>query len=442
MLRKYQTAAIQFSKNKAGVLWSMGVGTGKTLTALELIKQRGATRVLVVAPKKAGYVWFRDSIKFEFENEIILLNEGSVKSRISYLRSLKEVEPEITQIIVINYDVLPDKVLEKALSSFRWDMIIADEAHRLKAPQGAQSKALFRIAKASPTAFRLGLSGTPFTNRPLDIFGVARFINPDVFGLGYTKFRHRYAVYGGYMNYELQGYINQKEFSERYDSFTYTVNREDALELPGADNVDVVFELEEKTLKIYRDLKNKSIGTVRENAVVVGDNPLTRALRLQQLTSGIAHISETGKEYIDKAREQRFMELLEDIGTEPIVVFYRFAPNAEVIRKASGKCFINGQQNDLDQWKREGGLLGVQIQAGSEGIDLTETRTVIFYSTNSSLKDYTQALGRADRPGQTQRVMNYHLIAANTIDEDIYKAFKEKRNILDAINQGLRNKFT
>jgi len=79
----------------------------------------------------------------------------------------------------------------------------------------------------------------------------------------------------------------------------------------------------------------------------------------------------------------------------------------------------------------------VQIQAGGEGIDASRAHYSIYFSVTFSLKDYEQSLKRTDRPGQQSAVFVYHLLAANTIDERVYAALANRKEIVGAVMDGL-----
>ena len=63
-------------------------------------------------------------------------------------------------------------------------MVIVDEVHRI-ANHRTQS---FRAVKALKSKYRLGLSGTPAGNKPVNIYGVLKFLNPDSVDRSFYRF--------------------------------------------------------------------------------------------------------------------------------------------------------------------------------------------------------------------------------------------------------------
>lgn len=81
------------------------------------------------------------------------------------------------QIAVVNYESAWR--LEKELLAFDADLIIADEAHKIKENRTAQSKAMHHLGDKS--RYKLLLTGTLITNKELDVFSQYRFLNKEIF---------------------------------------------------------------------------------------------------------------------------------------------------------------------------------------------------------------------------------------------------------------------
>jgi len=81
-----------------------------------------------------------------------------------------------------------------------------------------------------------------------------------------------------------------------------------------------------------------------------------------------------------------------------------------------------------------------QCVAASEGLNLQRATCAIFYSRNWSLKDWTQALARNHRKGQTKKVTYINLVAKmangdDTIDQRIVNALKAKEDLSKRVNK-------
>jgi len=85
-------------------------------------------------------------------------------------------------------------------------------------------------------------------------------------------------------------------------------------------------------------------------------------------------------------------------------------------------------------------IIVVQCVAGSEGLNLQRATLAIFFSRNWSLKDWTQALARNHRSGQTKSVTYINLVAtmidgSGTVDQRIVDALQKKEDLSKRMNK-------
>jgi len=184
-----------------------------------------------------------------------------------------------------------------------------------------------------------------------------------------------------------------------------------------------------------------------DDGEVTVSNALVKLLRLQQVMSGYIMDDAGNTRYVDNSKESMLEDVLEDIDpVEPVVVFARFKEDLDRIRKIVEKrekkdgkfCVygeVSGSQKDLVEGKfpPHVDVLGVQIQSGGTGIDLTRAHFAIYYSLGFSLGDYEQSLSRVHRPGQTEPTTFIHLLARGTVDEKVYKALRARKQVIEFV---------
>jgi len=285
----------------------------------------------------------------------------------------------------------------------------------------------------------LALTGTPMPHSPLDIYAQYRFLDKSIFGTSNVIFKARYAIMGGYDGRTVTGYQNEDEFRERFEALAYQVGDE-VLDLPSAMHIERLITLNPGTRKAYDKMYHTFVVDVK-GGEVVASNALSRLLRLQQITSGYlpiddeGHTAQVGTDKVDD-----LMDVFEDLDAhEPVVVFARFRHDLDQIRTAAEKTGrrymeLSGKRDELADWQVGGAeVLGVQIQAGSVGVDLTRAHYCIYYSVGYSLGDYMQSLKRVHRPGQKDHVVYIHLIAKDTVDEKVYAALDKRREVIEEI---------
>jgi SNF2 family DNA or RNA helicase len=350
-------------------------------------------------------------------------------------------------VIVINYDSARERAFAEFSTAIHWGAVVCDESHRVKHHSSLTSKYVAKLAWVAD--HRLCLTGTPMGQSPLDLFGQFRFLDAGVFGTSFFHFRSRYAVMANPVIPQMvTGYKNQAELSDRMGWLTYRCRAADVLDLPEKHHIDRRFSLGTKGTAIYEAMEDDLIAEI-EGGVVTAANCLVKLIRLQQVTSGFLCPDEGGPiEEFDYAKLEALTELVEDMPTdEPVVVFCRFRHDLARIAQVADDlkrpyAELSGSRRDAldDRGCLAPGvkLAGVQIASGGLGIDLTAARYAIYYNLSYSLTEFDQSIARLHRPGQTRPVHYYHLIAEGTIDEAVYKALNERREIVEAVLEGLK----
>lgn len=446
-LWNHQEQAVEYAQSKGAVLWHMGMGTGKTLSALTFIERVDASKTIIVCPAAVIDVWPYQAEIHGFDGIVVPLNKGNVANKVEIAKTQMKI-CEIQQqriVLVINYESIWREPFARFVRMNRWDCMLLDEAHRIKAPGSKVSlffgKCTYDACHGKLTGiskYRLALTGTPMAQSPLDIYGIYRFLNPKVFGTSFQRFRARYAIMGGYENKQVVAYTNTQEFGERVDLLRYHASR-DVLDLPDAVHTERRFDMPTKAQKIYAELEN-NFYTELESGEVSVDNALSKLLRLQQVTSGFLPVDKNIVENLHDAKLNQLLEIFDELPDhEPVVVFARFRHDLQMIHRAAVKANrisseLSGSENTLKDWQSgKTNVLAVQIQSGSEGVDFTRAAHVVFYSLGFSLTQYKQALARTHRPGQDRTCFFHHLIANKTVDVKVYKAIERNQEIIDSI---------
>jgi SNF2 family DNA or RNA helicase len=216
------------------------------------------------------------------------------------------------------------------------------------------------------------------------------------------------------------------------------VTKEECLDLPELVHERLTCRLSKKAERIYLDLESDLYAEL-ETGEVTAANALVKLLRLQQLTSGHIKDDDGNVSEVDNAKEALLSDLLSDLGKEPVVVFTRFVHDLNVVKALASRlklhyAELSGRKNELQYWKDGfADVIGIQIQAGGVGIDLTRSRYAVYFSVGFSLADYLQSVARLHRPGQEHKVTCYHLVASGTVDEHVYDALSKRREIVESV---------
>lgn len=443
---RHQVVAFQFTMERlvrgaGAALLALEMGVGKTLVALMVLAALAARRVLICCPLRVVPVW-EQQIERHLDLPIIVVslddNVGSVANK----KKLAEDKLKLAEatdrplVIIINYDSAWRSPFADWAESQQWDLIIADESHRLKAPGGKASLAFKRLRQHARG--RLALTGTPMPHSPLNVYAQFRFLSQTIFGPSFAAFRQKYAVMGGFQRKQVTGFQCLDELEALMRTITYRVSK-DVLDLPPQTHVTYHCELSADAQRIYRDLEDDFVAEVRDGRITVS-NAMVKLLRLQQVAGGWVKTDDGQHHRVDSAKEKLLADTLEDIGSgEPVVVFCRFHADLDAVHEAAKSAGypsleLSGRHDELKRWQDgEAQVLAVQISAGGVGVDLTRARYSIYYSLSFSLGEYDQALSRVHRPGQTRPVEHIHLVVRNTVDTKIIRALEKRAEVVEAI---------
>lgn len=443
------------SLRSQGAALLMEMGTGKSLTAIAItgaLSQAGRIRrVLIVAPLSILGVWEEEFQKFAaFPYALAVLSGSSAKK----LDTLRHMTGTALQVVVVNYESAWR--LEKALTAWHPDLIIADEGHKIKTHNIAASKAMHRMgAKAS---YRLLLTGTVITNKAIDVFSQYKFLNPAIYGNSFYAFRNRYFDMVGYGNHTpVLKKSMEGELTEKLHSISYRATKAECLDLPETTDVIRQIELEPAALRIYRGLVKESYAELASGEVTA-TNILTRLLRLSQLTGGFLGNDETAAvEQVSAAKLSALEDILDGAMAEgkKLVIIARFIPEIRAIcklleKRGLGYSCITGEVKNRDEqvarFQKEPEVMAFvgQIATAGLGITLTAASTMVFYSLDYSMSNFEQTKARIHRVGQRMPCTYLYLVARGTVDEKVLAALESKadlaRTLVDDYRSG-RNPF-
>ena len=171
-----EEAVLQVLQNMQGsTLLSDEVGLGKTIVALTILSELKIRNLvdsfLIITPSSLINQWHDELLeKFNIEIPVVATGRGNFNLN-QYITTIN---------LATRYS---DKVLKKA-----WDMVIVDEAHRLKNRKSKAWKFLNQIKKK----YMILLTATPMENYLKDIFSLITLMKP-IFG-SYRQFRNKYAI--------------------------------------------------------------------------------------------------------------------------------------------------------------------------------------------------------------------------------------------------------
>lgn len=195
-LWEYQKATLDYLLERGGGINGDQPGLGKTPTSIAYCNEREATRVLVIVPA---------SVRLQWEDRI---REWSTIPglKVSTMLKVKDGIHPTAHYQIISYDAARNPAIIRAISKYKWDVLICDEAHKMKNMDALTTRAIIGNArgeyvhgdhkiKAISTYCRehLALTGTLLLNRPSEAYVLFRFFDWEAIDfLSWEKFKDRY----------------------------------------------------------------------------------------------------------------------------------------------------------------------------------------------------------------------------------------------------------
>lgn len=439
----------------------MDMGTGKTLTTVAITGRmyldHKIRRVLVIAPSSVCPVWPAEYRKFGAFPARVVVMLGDRQKRLSALKYASgDVLPGMAdplRVVVINYESTWRFLNE--LLAYDADMIVCDEMQRIKSHTAQQSKAVHKLGDKA--RYRLGLTGTPVQNDTRDLWSEYRFLAPGIFSGSYYAFEKRYAAMGGYGNHQYFGPRNLDELTRKAHSIAYRVTKAECLDLPEKTFEMRDVPLEPSAEKMYDQLRKESILELENGDSVTANIVLTRLLRLQQLTGGYLTDDEGNVQHVSSAKLEAVSDIVQSLCVDEekkVVIFTRFRAELDGVCNACRKVlgdlklvYIDGsvpltqRGSIVEQFQTDDStrVFVGNLDACAEGITLTASDTVVYYSLTFNAAKYAQSQDRIHRVGQRNVCTYIHLIVPGSIDQKIMDALDKKIDLAKSVTDNWRD---
>lgn len=162
-----------------GAILADEVGLGKTIEAGLLLAQKWAElkrRLLVILPANLRKQWSQELEEKFYLPSVILENRTFQQ----YIRSGNLNPFKQDAIILCSYQFA--RKAEPYISGTQWDLVVIDEAHRLRNVYKNSSKIATTIKEALAPFPKVLLTATPLQNSLLELYGLVSIIDDFAFG--------------------------------------------------------------------------------------------------------------------------------------------------------------------------------------------------------------------------------------------------------------------
>ena len=431
-LRDYQKKGIQWLQmlhhyGFGGVL-ADDMGLGKTLQSIAFLSSQLTedSRVLILAPSGLIYNWAEEFKKFAPQLDVVVVHG---------LKTHRElILAEEHQIYVTSYATFrQDSELYQQMT---FDFLFLDEAQVMKNAQTKIAQTLRQFVVPSVFA----LSGTPIENHLGELWSIFQIVLP---GLLPSKKE--------FMK------LSAERVAQFIKPFVMRRKKEEVLtELP--DLIEVVYknELEDQQKAIYlgqlqqmqQRLSQVTDSEFQGNRVEI----LTGLMRLRQICDTPALFMENYEGTSGKLDSLR--DLLTQIAESGhrVLIFSQFRGMLDLIEEELPKLGLSSfkitgstpskERQEMTKSFNDGlrDVFLISLKAGGVGLNLTGADTVILVDLWWNPAVESQAIGRAHRMGQEQKVEVYRLVTQGTIEEKIQELQEQKKNLVSEVLDGTESR--
>lgn len=415
-LRSYQKQSVAFIEAVAreGAILADEMGVGKTAPTLRALERLEAPAV-VISPAIVKREWVKEGARLGID---VLELSGTKPPDGAHI-------DKSDGIVVINYDVIHAwlPMLKGAQT------IVFDEGHAITNEKSRRSKVCKELAGAAKN--KIVLSGTPFTNRPIQLWNVVDTISPGRFG-HYISYAKRYAdafqedvpVRGGAEGetkkvWNVKGSSHLDELHDRLKQFMLRRTKAEVeLELPPMTRQTIEVDVPKQS--ISRDIPSDIDDEWMRWALSIS----ARGKINQAVELAINHLANGNSVVVTAHRH--------DVAREVRDCFAKFGID---VYMATGEQPINKRIKVLEEASNNTPCIVVTTtHAVGEGINtLTFVSAVIVVELDYVPRWILQFESRFYRPGQKRNVLIQYLIGLGTIDEIIRDRVLDKFSKFEAV---------
>lgn len=366
---------------KCGALF-MEAGTGKTRSALELIKNTDADYILWFTPFQT-----KENLQAEINKW------GGLDCDIVGIESIQNSDRIYLEL---------SQKCEQSKKAF----IVVDESLKIKNADANRTQRLLQLSEKS--AYRIILNGTPLSRNLLDLWSQMEFLSPKILKMGLAEFKNTFCEYIK-VTYHSQGFGRSysKEFIKKYHNIDYLYSLiepfifESKLSLSiGQQHIDIDYALTDEEKAQHDKLKEKYL----DNEYLLARNN-NIFLEITQKMQHNYSLSPSKFEIVDK--------LLSEIDKSKVLIYAKYIDTQEQLSKHYKDVRI------------------MSIQKHSYGLNLQDYNAIVFWDKTWDYAQREQIERRIFRTGQMSNCVYYDLTGNVGLEGMINQNIERKRNLLD-----------
>lgn len=464
-LKALQKEGVKFLLSNKKCILADGMGSGKSIQSIVASICTNVDKILIICPASVKSTWKRELRYYVDEKDITIVNgnnwgETTKFTIINYdiLDNFYTVPTEnvieevvtkdennniVTKIVTKTKKSTKKAVIEECMKNSRlfqekFGCVIVDEVHRMVNNKSIRYQVIDDLFKRTRPPFRFLLTGTPMTNKPMNLYYILKLIDAEV--------TDDYRFY-------VKRYCGGKEMKLRTGKKILIAN--------DATNLD---ELKEKIKHVYiRRLLSQMSDMVKKNIEVKEyDLNEKQTIRYNELWDEYVKAQEEKgnndseayrqlvegtivRQYLAKEMIPNTIHLAEEIidNNEKVIISCTYTEEVNELKKYFGKIAVvyDGKMTSKQKDKSEYEFMNNpkikvfigQIDSASVGLTLTAATKLIFNSFSFNSSVLKQMEDRIYRLTQTKDVTCYYQVFTDSISQHVYNTVLKKEMIANKV---------
>ena len=421
-LFEYQKQGISFLVNNSGGMLLDEQGLGKTVQALEAVKQTQAQVLVIVCPAIMRGTWLHHVTNLMPDSIQVIINSYEWYVKLEHYRNLLK------------------QICNKKIA------VIVDEAHYIKTPTSKRTKTVQHLLSLENIVFKTLLTGTPVTRDVDDLYTQLKVFYPS-FCKSIFEYRKRYMkcthsffgdVYKGFKN----EYARQEIIKYLKCCSVRRTKKSAGLQLPSITRTPVYIDINKKIAK--QSLEILDYATKVINGV---DDYTEYKTNLAEEASHIASI----RKALGVAKVPQTLQYIEHLLQSDVKKLVVFGVHVDVVNliyealkekykeikthRIIGATTSTQREKIIEEFQTSDApqIIVANMIACGVGVTLTKSHTVVFAELDFTPANIMQAEARVHRITQEHIVNSIFMIANESLDAKILELIKDKLNIIKEI---------
>ena len=441
-LYPYQRDGALFAAMAGRAIIADEMGLGKTIQAIaaaEILAQDcGVERVLIICPASLKYQWPLEIEKFSKRSTLVI--EG-----LTHRRRKRYAEDAFFKIV--NYDVIHRDM--DAIAALRPDMVILDEAQRIKNWQTRAAKTVKQIE----STFALVLTGTPLENRIEELHSITEFVDRHRLGPLFA-FKTAHEIHEKDSS-RVVGYQNLSKITKTLSPILIRRTKKQVLDqLPPRMDKNFFVPMTEQQWVPHsenREIVARIVQKWRRYGFLSDKDQLSLRIALQNMRMVCDSTFLIDKKTKHGTKVHELSQLLEEVFEDrqaKVVIFSQWVRMNELVAEMLddrrwGHVHLHGgvpspKRRDLIRALREEPDCRVFLStdAGGTGLNLQRASCVINMDLPWNPAVLEQRIGRVHRIGQCRAVRVVNFVSEHTIEHGMLSLLSFKKSVFKGVLDG------